>query len=106
MTTSTGPPWIPLSIKAYFKALGGYDIRGSDPSPDIYAFTGWIPERINLRDGSLRREKEWRRIWEGWKGGKVLITLGTGDSPDDLVPLHAYAVLGELPRPHIMLILP
>jgi calpain-7 len=87
-------PWIPLSLKAYFKVLGGYDIRGSDPSPDIYAFTGWIPERISLRDGSFQREKVWRRVLSAWEEGKVMITLGTGEVVEGLVPFHAYGVLG------------
>jgi calpain-7 len=91
---SIGPPWIPLATKAYYKALGGYTIRGSDPGPDIYAFTGWIPERLSLKEG-FQREKEWRRIYKAWSEGKVLVTLGTGKVVQrDLVPFHAYGVIG------------
>lgn len=93
-TTLIGPPWIPLATKGYYKALGGYTIRGSDPGPDIYAFTGWIPERLSLREG-FQREKEWRRIYEAWRKGKVLVTLGTGKNVQrELVPFHAYGVIG------------
>ena len=89
-----GPPWVPLVIKGYFKALGGYSIRGSNPAPDIYALTGWIPERLSLREG-LQREKEWRRLFDAWTSGQVLVSLGTGDRVDpEMVPLHAYGVLG------------
>lgn len=90
-----GPSWLPLATKAYFKAHGGYELRGSNPAPDIYTFTGWIPERVGLREG-FQREKEWRRVYEAWKVGRVLVTLGTGEiAPDELVSLHAYGVLGE-----------
>lgn len=92
--TQVGPPWVPLITKAYFKALGGYTIRGSDPGPDIHAFTGWIPERMSLKDG-FQREKEWKRIYSAWDQGQVLITLGTGKQVvRDLVAYHAYGVIG------------
>lgn len=92
--TQIGPPWVPLATKAYFKALGGYTIRGSDPGPDIHAFTGWIPERMNLKDG-FQREKEWKRTHRAWNKGQVLVTLGTGKEVNgDLVAFHAYAVIG------------
>ena len=93
-TSQNGPPWVPLTTKAYFKALGGYTIRGSDPGPDIHAFTGWIPERMNLKDG-FQREKEWKRIYRAWNKGHVLVTLGTGKQVvGDLVAFHAYGVIG------------
>ncbi|KAI9632395.1 calpain-like protease palB/RIM13 [Dioszegia hungarica] len=92
-TPSIGPPWIPLALKAYFLAHGGYSLRGSNPAPDIYAFTGWIPERISLREG-FQREKEWKRVYSAWTRGEVLVTLGTGKEAErGLIPLHAYAVL-------------
>lgn len=89
-----GPPWIPLALKAYFHAHGGYSLPGSNPAPDIYAFTGWIPERISLREG-FQREKEWHRVYAAWREGQVMATLGTGkDVSRTLIPLHAYAILG------------
>lgn len=93
-STSAGPPWVPLATKAYFKALGGYTIRGSDPGPDIYAFTGWMPERLSLREG-FQREKEWTRISRAWRAGQVLVTLGTGKQvTEGMVAYHAYGVIG------------
>lgn len=92
--SSIGPPWVPLAIKAYFKASGGYTVRGSDPGPDIHAFTGWIPERLSLREG-FQREKEWKRISASWGKGQVLVTLGTGKvARRDLLAFHAYGVIG------------
>jgi calpain-7 len=93
-STAIGPPWIPLATKGYYKALGGYTIRGSDPGPDIYAFTGWIPERLSMK-GGFQREKEWRRVYDSWRRGKLLVTLGTGEVVQrELVPFHAYGVIG------------
>lgn len=90
-----GAPWIPLALKAFFKAHGGYSLRGSNPAPDVYAFTGWIPERCSLREG-FRREKEWDRVHNAFVKGQVLVTLGSGqDAGKGLIPLHAYAVFGE-----------
>ncbi|KLT45989.1 calpain-like protease palB/RIM13 [Cutaneotrichosporon oleaginosum] len=89
-----GPAWIPLAVKGYFKALGGYSIPGSDPAPDVYAFTGWIPERLTLASG-FQREKEWSRLQRAWARGSVIVTLGSGhDAAPGLVPLHAYGVTG------------
>ena len=91
-----GPAWIPLLLKAYFKAYGGYSLRGSNPAPDIYSLTGWIPERIGLQEG-FQREREWDRIFGAFRKGDVLVTLGSGGAKDrGLVPYHAYAVLGEV----------
>lgn len=89
-----GPAWIPLVLKAFFLAHGGYSLPGSNPGPDIYALTGWIPERISLL-GGFQREKEWIKLQRAWTKGQVLVTLGTGKEPGQgLIPLHAYAVLG------------
>ncbi len=89
-----GPAWIPIAVKGYFKALGGYSVPGSDPAPDVYAFTGWIPERLTLASG-FQREKEWRRLHAAWGRGSVIVTLGSGrDAAPGLVPLHAYGVTG------------
>ncbi|OCF34623.1 calpain-like protease palB/RIM13 [Kwoniella heveanensis BCC8398] len=93
-TNTSGAPWAPLALKGYFKVFGGYSLRGSNPAPDIYAFTGWIPERISLREG-FQREKEWKKLSRAWKNGEVMISLGTGERVrDGLVKLHAYGVLG------------
>ncbi|KAL7419785.1 cysteine protease [Cryptotrichosporon argae] len=93
------PPHIPLLSKAYLAALGGYDIPGSSPCDDIYAFTGWVPERQSMRHG-FQREKTWRRVRDAWGRGEVLVSLGTGKRAGArraggrrLVSFHAHAVL-------------
>ncbi|WWC60071.1 uncharacterized protein I303_102634 [Kwoniella dejecticola CBS 10117] len=91
--SSSGVPWVPLALKGYFKVFGGYSLKGSNPAPDIYAYTGWIPERLSFRDG-FQREKEWSRIYTRWKNGEVMLSLGTGDQVSEgLVRLHAYGVV-------------
>ncbi|WWD16725.1 hypothetical protein CI109_101156 [Kwoniella shandongensis] len=89
-----GTPWVPLVLKGYIKVQGGYSFRGSNPAPDLYAITGWIPERVGLREG-FQREKEWNRIYSAWKRGDVVVSLGTGERVcEGLVRLHAYGVVG------------
>lgn len=93
---SPSPAWLPLAVKGYFKALGGYSIPGSNPAPDVYAFTGWIPERLDLNSG-FQREKEWNRVSTAWKNGSVIVTLGSGKDAESkgLVKWHAYGVVGK-----------
>ncbi|ORX36377.1 hypothetical protein BD324DRAFT_651615 [Kockovaella imperatae] len=92
-STDNPHPWMPLVSKAYFKVHGGYSMRGSNPSTDVYELTGWIPERVNLSEG-FRREKEWKRLYEAWQKGHILVNIGTGKTVKyGLVPLHAYAIL-------------
>lgn len=93
LPTSVGSPWAPLALKGYFKVHGGYSLRGSNPSSDIYEFMGWIPERIGLKEG-FQREKEWKRMKEAWHKGNVMVSLGTGSKVSEgLVKLHAYGVI-------------
>lgn len=97
---ASGPAWIPVAVKGYFKSQGGYSIPGSDPAPDVYAFTGWIPERLDLESG-FQREKEWSRLILAWNKGSVIVTLGSGrEVTPGLVPLHAYGVVGAFPALH------
>ena len=93
-TTNLNMPWLTLVAKGYFKSLGGYDIRGSSPSADLYAMTGWIPERIPLEYG-FQKDQEWHRIYSAWKKADVMLTLGSGVIGGGLVPLHAYTVISQ-----------
>ncbi|KAK8861370.1 hypothetical protein IAR55_002189 [Kwoniella newhampshirensis] len=89
-----GAPWVPIALKGYFKVHGGYNLRGSNPAPDMYASTGWLPEYVSLIDG-FQREKEWQRVYQAWTRGDVAVSLGTGAHVGEgLVPLHAYGVVG------------
>jgi calpain-7 len=87
--------WISLLEKAYLKAHGGYDFDGSLSSRDLFIFTGWLPENIDLK--TYDKDKLWRRIYNGYHNRDCLITCGTGHIEDEerigLVSGHAYAVL-------------
>ncbi|PPR00890.1 hypothetical protein CVT24_000375 [Panaeolus cyanescens] len=86
-------------ISRYMKIMGGYDFPGSNSSIDLHALTGWIPEHIEINRSYFEREKTWSRIEEGFKNGKCLITLGTGQSDciywrdNPLLSSHSYAVI-------------
>ncbi|XP_074597133.1 calpain-7-like [Brevipalpus obovatus] len=88
--------WVSLLEKAYMKLMGGYDFPGSNSCIDLNALTGWIPERLCIRN-SL--EKIFSSLVDRYNRGDVLITMGTGDlskydeERSGLVPNHAYAVL-------------
>ena len=90
-----GKMWISLLEKAYLKAHGGYDFDGSLSSRDLFIFTGWLPENIDLK--TYDKNKLWRRICSGYQNRDCLITCGTGNIEDEdkigLVSGHAYAVL-------------
>eukprot|EP01137_Pigoraptor_chileana_P028743 Opistho-2@13005 len=91
--------WVSLIEKAYLKVNGGYDWPGSNSSIDMYALTGWIPERMPLKKGSFDSEKVWRKLNEALKLGYGLVTVATGPLSESeaertgLVPTHAYCVL-------------
>eukprot|EP01147_Barroeca_monosierra_P009096 gene9096-1399_t len=88
--------WVSILEKAYMKVMGGYDFPGSNSSVDLHALTGWIPDRLPLEKCN---DVEWKRLWEGLHGGKVLMTVATGNIKSSeadragLVPTHAYAIL-------------
>ena len=93
--SSKGKLWVSLIEKAYLKAHGGYEFIGSNSSRDLYALTGWLPEKIDLK--TYDRNKLWNRISKGYKNNDCLITIGTGLIYDEekigLVSNHAYGVL-------------
>lgn len=93
--------WISLLEKAYMKVMGGYDFPGSNSNIDLYALTGWIPERVAVRPGdqAFNPEATFRLLLSRFSSGHVLVTAATGEMTEavaeraGLVPTHAYAVL-------------
>ena len=63
--------------------------------------TGWIPERVALhpKDATFNSEAEFKKIYDRFHRGDMLITFATGDISESeaeragLVPTHAYAML-------------
>ncbi|ANB12626.1 Rim13p [Sugiyamaella lignohabitans] len=97
------PQWPALIEKAYMKVMGGYDFQGSHSASDTFAFTGWVPEYILLRDyfqdAHTSLDDLWDRLYKGWNAQDLLICVGSGKlSPQEsrslgIVSLHDYAVL-------------
>lgn len=91
--------WISLVEKSYLKVMGGYDFPGSNSNIDLYALTGWIPERVSIKDKEFNKEGTFRKILDRFHRGDVLVTVATGEMSDSdadragLVPTHAYAML-------------
>ena len=101
--------YVCLIEKAYMKLNGGYDFPGSNSGIDLFALTGWIPERILfcpdpdrgvVQDFEILPERAWERIVSASSFGDCLITVSShldlhADDADaiGLVTGHAYAVL-------------
>ena len=100
-STNRNELWISLLEKAYMKVMGGYDFPGSNSNIDLYALTGWIPERVSIRphDGAFDKEGVFKKLLSRFHKGDVLVTLATGEMSEasadraGLVPTHAYAML-------------
>ncbi|EKM75828.1 hypothetical protein AGABI1DRAFT_102686 [Agaricus bisporus var. burnettii JB137-S8] len=91
--------WPSLIEKSYMKLMGGYDFPGSNSSIDLHALIGWIPEQIDTKSTTFERERTWERLTSGYKNGKCLVTIGTGDRQEiywretPLLRSHSYAVI-------------
>eukprot|EP01041_Mallomonas_annulata_P006661 gene6661-13483_t len=107
--------WVSIIEKAYLKIHGGYDFPGSNSGVDLYALTGWIPERFSFVEDDEGRESHghghgldhrksedrgWTRLLSAHGFGDCLITISTSDDLTEelqlqtgLVSGHAYAVL-------------
>ncbi|CAB9509649.1 Calpain-7 [Seminavis robusta] len=116
---SQSPPgqleiYVPIIEKAFLKMAGGFDngynFPGSNSGVDLYALTGWIPERIlfpkdpnKVRDHETSRERAWERLMSAHSFGDCLITMSSEASISEeqanqigLVTGHAYACLSVM----------
>ncbi|OWZ24085.1 Calpain-like protease [Phytophthora megakarya] len=101
-TTRKNELWVSLIEKAYLKLNGGYDFPGGNSGIDLFALTGWIPERVpvtELVDAPSKEERLWEQLKSAFHYGDCIITMSTGDISKQeakaigLVPMHVYAVL-------------
>ncbi|DBA04343.1 TPA: hypothetical protein N0F65_002105 [Lagenidium giganteum] len=101
-TTQENELWVSLIEKAYLKLNGGYDFPGGNSGIDLFALTGWIPERFvfdDLADDPSKEDRLWEQMKSAFHYGDCIITMTTGEISKEqekvigLVPMHVYAVL-------------
>ncbi|KAJ5156997.1 uncharacterized protein N7482_008097 [Penicillium canariense] len=91
--------WPALVEKAYLKVRGGYDFPGSNSGTDLWVLTGWIPEQVFLHNEDATSEEIWKRLYQAFSYGDVVLTIGTGKLTEreqqglGLVSEHDYAIL-------------
>ena len=68
--------WPALIEKAFLKVMAkGYAIDGSNMANDTYMLSGWLPEIIKLKQGSLPILL--KKLWSLKKLGKLVLGVGT-----------------------------
>ncbi|EMD68824.1 hypothetical protein GGP41_008813 [Bipolaris sorokiniana] len=103
--------WPALLEKAYLKVRGGYDFPGSNSCGDLWAMTGWIPEQVFLQETDTVPDQLWKRIYNAFMYGDVLVTAGTGkmstkqEREFGLEGQHSYAILDMKETDHDRLLL-
>ncbi|KAF1362523.1 cysteine proteinase [Lizonia empirigonia] len=103
--------WPALLEKAYLKVRGGYDFPGSNSCSDLWTFTGWVPEQVFLQETDTIPDQLWKRIYNAFLYGDVLVTAGTGKMSTrqerelGLEGQHSYVVLDMKETEHDRLLL-
>lgn len=103
-TTNPGLLWPAIIEKAYLKAMGGYNFRGSYSASDTYALTSWIPEYVYLNgyfeeSPTSSRQSLWDKVYKNFHEGHLIACVGTGSmstkqaSSLGLIPDHDYSIL-------------
>ncbi|KAF1810649.1 cysteine proteinase [Eremomyces bilateralis CBS 781.70] len=91
--------WPAIMEKAYLKLRGGYNFPGSNSGTDLWIMTGWIPEQVWLQDDDTIPATLWKRMFNAFQYGDILVTMGTGKMDHrverelGLAGQHDYAVL-------------
>jgi calpain-7 len=94
--SSKGKLWVSILEKAYLKINDGYQFKGHNSSRDLYALTGWLPEKIKL-DKTTDLNALWGKVYSAASNGQCLVTLRTrfiaNQDEIGLASNHAYGVL-------------
>ena len=76
--------------------MGGYDFPGSNSGIDLHALSGWIPDRLPVKEAD---DAALTHLWKSLHKGDVLMSIATGQIAADeakrtgLSQCHAYALL-------------